>query len=145
VIIQTWQNSAALDDRSNDRAMVVFTGGEPLLQLDKALIDCLHQANFTIAIETNGTIKAPDNIDWICVSPKDIKQLKQRTGNELKLLYPLANLAPESFSTLSFDHFYLQAVDEQESGSHMQETIDYCMQHPQWQLSLQTHKLLGLK
>jgi len=139
-IIHTWPS-----DTNGGKPYVVFTGGEPLLQLDKELIDYLHQAGFEIAVETNGTIKAPEGIDWLCVSPKQVDNLKQLTGNELKLLFPLSNLTPDQLSSLSFDHFFLQAIDEQDDNKNIEDVIQYCMTHPQWRISLQTHKLLGLK
>jgi len=139
-IIHTWPS-----DTSGGKPYVVFTGGEPLLQLDKKLIDYLHQAGFEIAVETNGTIKAPEGIDWLCVSPKQADNLKQLSGNELKLLFPLPELSPDQLSSLSFDHFFLQAIDEDNNKNHIEDVIQYCMTHPQWRISLQTHKLLGLK
>ena len=139
-IICTWPS-----DTKGGKPYVVFTGGEPLLQLDKELIDCLHQAGFEIAVETNGTIKAPEGIDWLCVSPKQADNLKQRSGNELKLLFPLPELSPDQLSSLSFDHFFLQAIDEDNNKKNIEQVIQYCMTHPQWRISLQTHKLLGLK
>ena len=124
---------------------MVFTGGEPLLQLDEALIEQLHAAGFEVGVETNGTIKAPEGIDWLCVSPKKMDDLKQSSGQELKLLYPRGDLPPEHFELLDFRHFFLQAVDEENADNHLQEVIQYCLEHPQWRISLQTHKLLGLK
>jgi 7-carboxy-7-deazaguanine synthase (Cx14CxxC type) len=124
---------------------VVFTGGEPLLQLDTDLIQQLHQLGFEIGVETNGTINAPEGIDWLCVSPKKWDALKQLSGNELKLLFPLAELSPEKFTSLNFQHFFLQAIDQQNSTDHLQAVVDYCLAHPKWRISLQTHKLLGLK
>jgi len=138
-IVRTWPS-----DIKGGTPYVVFTGGEPLLQLDKYLIDCLHQAGFEVAVETNGTIKAPQGIDWLCVSPKQADNLKQRSGNELKLLFPLPNLTPDQVCSLSFDHFFLQAIDEQ-GNNNIEVVTQYCMTHPQWRISLQTHKLLGLK
>ncbi len=138
-IIKTWPKSV------NGIPYIVFTGGEPLLQLDTDLIDLLHQAGFEVAVETNGTIKAPEGIDWLCVSPKQLDHLKQVSGNELKLLFPLPNITPEQFTSLNFEHFFLQAIDEGNGQDHLEEVIHYCMTHPQWRISLQTHKLLGLK
>lgn len=143
-IINTWP-ATENGQRTDYTPYVVFTGGEPLLQLDEELINLLHDAGFEVAVETNGTLKAPQGIDWICVSPKQVDNLKQISGNELKLLFPLAELAPDKFASLSFDHFFLQAVDEDKMYDHTQEVIQYCLKHPQWRLSLQTHKLLGLK
>ncbi len=124
---------------------VVFTGGEPLLQLDSELIELLHARGFEIGVESNGTLKAPQGIDWLCISPKTLDNFQQRSGNELKLLYPLTDLPPNKFSTLDFQHFFLQAVDEENAEDNLQAVTDYCLAHPQWRISLQTHKLLGLK
>ncbi|HSZ11938.1 MAG TPA: 7-carboxy-7-deazaguanine synthase QueE [Rhizomicrobium sp.] len=126
------------------RPLVVCTGGEPLLQLDEALIDALHVRGFEIAIETNGTIAAPSGIDWICVSPKSNAELKQRRGNELKLVYPQSNALPEKFASLHFEHFFLQPMDGPSREANTQAAIKYCLSHPQWRLSLQTHKLIGI-
>ncbi|MFO7747898.1 MAG: 7-carboxy-7-deazaguanine synthase [Orrella sp.] len=124
--------------------LVVCTGGEPLLQLDRALIDALHQSGFRIAVETNGTIAAPPGIDWLCVSPKSTAPLNQTSGNELKLVYPQLDAPPEVFETLAFDHFLLQPMDGPQQTENMQKAVAYCMAHPRWQLSLQTHKWLGI-
>ena len=125
---------------------VVFTGGEPLLQLDGALIAAVHAAGFEIGVESNGTLPAPDGIDWLCISPKGSNAVVQTRGQELKLVYPQLNALPESFAALDFEHFYLQPMD---SGKAQQGNtvacIKYCMAHPQWQLSLQTHKLTGIR
>ncbi|MBK8505727.1 MAG: 7-carboxy-7-deazaguanine synthase [Saprospiraceae bacterium] len=125
--------------------MVVCTGGEPLLQLDAALIEALHQLNFAIAVETNGTIKVPEGINWVCVSPKAGAHLKQLKGNELKLVYPQTGLDPADFADLAFDHFYIQPMDGPAVSENIQKSISFCLQNPQWRLSLQTHKLVGLK
>ncbi len=122
---------------------VVFTGGEPLLQLDTALIDALHAAHFTIAIETNGTLDVPDGIDWICVSPKANAQTIVMRGNELKLVYP-QKTDPALYASWQFDHFFLQPMDGAQKEANTQAAIHYCLAHPQWRLSLQTHKLTGL-
>lgn len=146
-IINTWP-SHQYDNRlqqKNYTPYVVFTGGEPLLQLDSELIQLLHDAGFEVGVETNGTIEAPEGIDWLCVSPKQLDNLKQRCGNELKLLFPLQDLPPEKFESLDFQHFFLQAVDEGGETNHLQAVIQYCLAHPRWRVSLQTHKLLGLK
>lgn len=124
---------------------VVFTGGEPLLQLDAALIDAMHAAGFEIAVETNGTLAAPAGIDWICVSPKSNNALVQTTGHELKLVYPQFDALPERFASLQFAHFYLQPMDNVLQNDNTRAAIDYCQNHPQWQLSLQTHKLTGIR
>ncbi|CAM3415713.1 7-carboxy-7-deazaguanine synthase [Bordetella sputigena] len=123
---------------------VVFTGGEPLLQLDRALIAAVHARGFTIAIETNGTMVPPEGIDWICVSPKGKAPVLLRAGNELKLVFPQADARPESFAGLKFDHFFLQPMDGPERAAHTQAIVEYCKQHPQWRLSLQTHKYIGI-
>lgn len=123
---------------------VVFTGGEPLLQLDTALIEAMHRRGFEIAVETNGTKPAPPGIDWICISPKADAPLVLTHGNELKLVYPQPLAMPERFATLDFQHFYLQAMDGEQQAANTQSAITYCMQHPQWKLSVQTHKLLGI-
>ena len=124
---------------------VVCTGGEPLLQLDEALVLALHAQGFEIAIETNGTIAAPHGIEWICVSPKADAELKQRSGQELKLVYPQENAPPERFANLMFDHFFLQPMDGPMRESNTRAAADYCLAHPQWRLSLQTHKITGMK
>ena len=123
---------------------VVCTGGEPLLQLDASLIAALHARGFEIAIETNGTIAAPPGIDWICVSPKAGSQLVQRSGDELKLVFPQPGAAPESFFELGFRHFFLQPMDGSNRDVNTQAALGYCLANPQWRLSLQTHKLLGI-
>lgn len=142
-IVKTWP----FDIKINQRTVpyVVFTGGEPLLQLDTELIERLHQAGFEVGVETNGTIVAPEGIDWLCVSPKQLDDLKQLSGQELKLLYPRDDLPPEEFESLAFKHFFLQAVDEKTEKNHQEAVVNYCLKHPQWRVSLQTHKLLGLK
>lgn len=127
---------------------VVFTGGEPLLQLDSNLIDAMHAEGFEIAVETNGTLKAPQGIDWLCVSPKGQTVLQQKSGNELKLVYPQQDVDPGCFDALAFDHFYLQPLaplDGAESAQVAAQCTDYCLAHPQWHLSLQTHKSLGIR
>ncbi|APG14277.1 7-carboxy-7-deazaguanine synthase (Cx14CxxC type) [Bradyrhizobium elkanii] len=124
---------------------VVLTGGEPLLQVDAALIDALHARGFEIGVETNGTIAAPDGLDWICVSPKGGSELVQRRGHELKLVYPQALAAPETFEDLAFERFSLQPMDGPEVAQNTVRAIDYCLRHPQWRLSVQTHKSLGIR
>lgn len=123
---------------------VVCTGGEPLLQLDAGLIDTLHSAGFKIAVETNGTVKAPDGIDWLCVSPKADAPLVQTSGHELKLVYPQAENSPEQFVDLSFGRFSLQPLDDANQAAHMKAAFEYCLKHPQWCLSVQTHKWIGV-
>ena len=126
------------------RRYVVCTGGEPLLQLDAALIGALHREGFEIAVETNGTIAAPAGIDWICVSPKSTAPLAQRSGNELKLVYRQDDAPPEAFADLAFDFFFLQPMDGPSRAAETAAAVEYCRKHPQWRLSLQTHKILGI-
>jgi 7-carboxy-7-deazaguanine synthase (Cx14CxxC type) len=126
------------------RRFVVCTGGEPLLQLDLALIEALHARGFEIAVETNGTLAAPDGLDWVCVSPKAGAALVQRSGDELKLVYPQADGVPETFEGLSFRNFFLQPMDGPSRAANTELALKYCMDHPQWRLSLQTHKILGI-
>lgn len=140
------------------KRLVVLTGGEPALQLDVALIDALHEQGFEIAVETNGTLDLPPGIDWICVSPKAGSALRVTAGNELKLVYPQLLALPERFEHLAFDHFLLQPMDGLQQdiagdaenpanavrATNTQRALKYCLQHPQWRLSLQTHKLLGI-
>jgi 7-carboxy-7-deazaguanine synthase (Cx14CxxC type) len=129
---------------SGGKPLVVFTGGEPLLQLDEALVDALHAAGFEIAVETNGTQPAPEGLDWICVSPKADAELVLRRGTELKLVFPQSNAMPERFADLDFQHFFLQPMDGIEGRKNTQKAIAYCLQHPQWRLSIQTHKVIGI-
>ncbi len=124
---------------------VVFTGGEPLLQLDQKLIDALHRCDFKIAIETNGTILPPNNIDWICVSPKKNADLLLKKGDELKLVYPQEDFNPEQFESLDFTHFSIQPMDGKELQNNILKCVSYCIENPSWKLSLQTHKIIGVK
>lgn len=130
---------------SGGRPYVVCTGGEPLLQLDRAAVDALHAAGFEVAIETNGTLPAPDGIDWICVSPKAAAPLSLTRGHELKLVFPQADAAPERFERLDFRHFSLQPMDGPDVAANTRAALAYCLAHPRWRLSLQTHKLLGIR
>ena len=123
----------------------VLTGGEPLLQVDIALVDALHARGFAIGIETNGTIAPPDGVDWICVSPKAGSDLVIRRGHELKLIYPQADATPEAFVDLRFERFSLQPMDGPDVIENTARAVDYCLSHPQWRLSLQTHKTLGIR
>ncbi|MDX2265561.1 MAG: 7-carboxy-7-deazaguanine synthase [Hyphomicrobiales bacterium] len=123
---------------------VVCTGGEPLLQLDAALIASLHAQRFEVAVETNGTLHAPHGLDWICVSPKAGTEIVQRSGSELKLVYPQPGAEPERFAGLDFAHFFLQPMDGPNQKANIEAAAAYCLAHPQWRLSLQTHKLIGL-
>ncbi|WP_282353174.1 7-carboxy-7-deazaguanine synthase [Pseudomonas sp. PS01303] len=121
---------------------VVLTGGEPLLQVDDALVEALHKHSFTVAVETNGTIIPPSGIDWLCVSPKSTAELKITKGDELKLVYPQTEAQPEKFEHLTFNHFYLQPMDGPEAHLNTELTIKYCKAHPKWKLGLQMHKIL---
>ncbi|SAI74627.1 7-carboxy-7-deazaguanine synthase [Bordetella ansorpii] len=127
-----------------DQRYVVFTGGEPLLQLDAELLAAVHARGFTVAIETNGTIPPPEGIDWICVSPKGKSPVVIERGNELKLVYPQLDAQPEAFAHLDFQHFFLQPMDGPARAAHTERAVQYCMRHPQWRLSLQTHKYIGI-
>ena len=129
---------------ANDNPFIVLTGGEPMLQVDLSLIDALHNQHFEIAIESNGTLPVPRAIDWICVSPKAGAELVQRSGDELKLVYPQPGAEPDRFRELDFRHFFLQPMDSAERDRNTDSTIAYCQSHPQWRLSLQTHKLIGI-
>lgn len=126
------------------RPFVVCTGGEPLLQLDAPLVDALHAAGFEIAVETNGTQRPPPGLDWICVSPKARAELVLRTGDELKLVFPQEGAEPERYERLAFRHFFLQPMDGPERDRNTELALRYCLEHPRWRLSLQTHKLLGI-
>lgn len=124
--------------------LVVFTGGEPLLQLDDTLIHAMHQVGFKIAVESNGTVQAPEGIDWLCISPKAGGELIQTQGTELKLVYPQSGIDPASLESLDFQQFWLQPMDGPNQADNLQAAIRYCLKHPQWGLSLQTHKLTGI-
>ena len=144
-------NAAALADaiasawgEGRDRRLVVFTGGEPLLQLDPDLISATAAHGFSVAVETNGTIAAPPGIDWICVSPKARAELRQTAGHELKLVYPQAGAPPHRFESLDFQHFFLQPMDGPERDRNTRLAIAYCIDHPRWRISLQAHKLMGI-
>lgn len=126
------------------RPYVVFTGGEPLLQLDGDLIDACHALGFEVAIETNGTLPVPAGVDWVCVSPKPRSELVVRRGNELKLVYPQAEFGPEDFAHLAYENFFLQPMDGADRAAATTLAVAYCRAHPRWRLSLQTHKLLGI-
>jgi 7-carboxy-7-deazaguanine synthase len=127
------------------RRFVVITGGEPLLQLDAPLIGELHSRGFEIAVETNGTLDAPAGIDWLCVSPKSTSQLRINSGDELKLVFPQQGVSPDAFSHLSFRRFSLQPMDGPDRESNTVAAIAYCLAHPQWNFSMQTHKHLGIR
>jgi 7-carboxy-7-deazaguanine synthase len=128
-----------------ERRFVVITGGEPLLQVDEALVAALHAHGFSIAVETNGTLDAPAGLDWICVSPKAGTALRLRSGHELKLVFPQAGALPEDFETLAFERFSLQPMDGPDQAANIAQAVDYCLRHPRWRLSLQTHKTLGIR
>ena len=127
-----------------DNRLVVCTGGEPLLQLDTPLIDALHAEGFTIALETNGTLPVPAGVDWICVSPKAQAPVVQTHGQELKLVYPQKDVDPARFEALDFERFFLQPMDGPDSAGATAAAIAYCLEHPRWRLSVQTHKYLGI-
>ncbi|MBO6636214.1 7-carboxy-7-deazaguanine synthase [Parvibaculum sp.] len=135
---RTWKTGAG------ENRFVVCTGGEPLLQLDAPLIAALHERGFEIAIETNGTLAVPEGIDWICVSPKADAELKQVAGHELKLVYPQTKAMPERFEGLDFRYFFLQPMDGADREENTRAATAYCLAHPKWRLSLQTHKLIGI-
>ncbi|MBO0764773.1 MAG: 7-carboxy-7-deazaguanine synthase [Hyphomicrobiaceae bacterium] len=130
--------------RDVDRRMVVFTGGEPLLQLDDQLIAAVHAEAFRVAVESNGTLLAPHGIDWLCVSPKAGAPLKQTHGAELKLVYPQEGAPPELFEGLAFEHFFLQPMHGPQLARNTALAVAYCLDHPRWRVSLQTHKLMGI-
>jgi 7-carboxy-7-deazaguanine synthase (Cx14CxxC type) len=140
-VTNAWPEEAVASGR-----YVVCTGGEPLLQLDTVAIDALHAAGFEIGVETNGTVSAPDGIDWLCVSPKANAPIVQRSGSELKLVYPQIEDAaqPCEFTDLDFEYFFLQPCDDENLQANTRAAVDYCLQHPQWRLSVQTHKILGI-
>lgn len=127
------------------RRFVVLTGGEPLLQVDAALVDALHAKGFTIAMETNGTLTPPAGIDWLCVSPKADSKLAVSSGQELKLVYPQPGVDPARFEDLQFENFYLQPLDGPDRVANTAKAVAYCQQHPQWNLSVQTHKMIGIR
>lgn len=137
-IAQRWPHT------DSTHRFVVCTGGEPLLQLDAALIDALHQRSFIIAIETNGTIAVPEGIDWICVSPKQNAPLAVTSGDELKLVYPQGN-DPNEYLKLNFKNFFIQPMDGPESKASIDAAIQFCLDNPAWRLSLQTHKIVGIR
>jgi 7-carboxy-7-deazaguanine synthase len=136
--------SVAWPSESTERRFVVCTGGEPLLQLNSGLIAALHQAGFEIAVETNGTLRPPGGLDWLCVSPKAGTELVIRSGDELKLVFPQPGADPAEFEDLAFRHFFLQPMDGPDREANTAAALQYCLAHPRWRLSLQTHKLLGI-
>ena len=124
---------------------VVLTGGEPLLQVDEALVAALHARDFEIGVETNGTQRAPAGLDWICVSPKANADLVLQSGHELKLVYPQEAALPERFAHLAFDHFFLQPMDSPTAAANLEAAISYCTDNPRWRLSVQSHKMIGIR
>lgn len=126
------------------KPFVVCTGGEPLLQLDDELVKAFHLFGFEVAVETNGTKEVPEGIDWICVSPKANAEIVITKGHELKLVYPQPQATPEQFEQMDFQHFFLQPMDGAEREKNTQLAVEYCLEHPQWRLSLQTHKMIGI-
>jgi len=131
--------------RQTARRFVVFTGGEPLLQLDAALVDAVHALGFEIAIETNGTLAAPAGVDWICVSPKAGAPWNLRAGDELKLVYPQEGLKPDDVDDVDFRHYWLQPMDGPMRAENTERAVQYCIEHPPWRLSVQTHKYTGVR
>ena len=136
--------AAQWPENTGGKRFVVCTGGEPLLQIDAALINALHTANFEIAVETNGTIATPAGLDWVCVSPKANAEFIQRAGDELKLVFPQQGAEPERFAAFPFRNFFLQPMDGPARAANTELAVRYCKAHPQWRLSLQTHKFLGI-
>lgn len=143
-LTETVSGSWRAPSSARARPLVVCTGGEPLLQLDEELVAAFHNVNFEVAIETNGTKLPPPGIDWICVSPKAGADLILNSGHELKLIFPQHEAEPELFDKLDFQHFFLQPMDGPARDLNTRLAIEYCLEHPQWRLSLQTHKMLGI-
>jgi 7-carboxy-7-deazaguanine synthase (Cx14CxxC type) len=139
-VAKTWLG----EDHPLSQPYVVCTGGEPLLQVDGALVAAFHAMGFEIGVETNGTQPAPPGLDWVCVSPKAGAKGVLMAGDELKLVYPQTGAAPSAFEDLQFTHFFLQPMDGPEKAENTRAAIEYCLAHPQWRLSLQTHKFLGI-
>ena len=140
-IEKLWQHK----NGKSAKPFVVLTGGEPLLQLDAGLLSALREKDFEVAVETNGTILPPEGIDWICVSPKAGSQLLLQSGQELKLVFPQEGAQPEKYDMLNFQHFFLQPMDSPDHERNTRLALEYVLSHPQWHLSLQTHKILGIK
>jgi len=135
---------AAWTGADDGHRFVVCTGGEPLLQLDESVVDALHARHFTVAIETNGTLVPPPGIDWLCVSPKAGADLALTNGDELKLVFPQPGAEPERFESLAFTHFFLQPMDGPDRDANTALAVAHCLAHPQWRLSVQTHKMIGI-
>jgi 7-carboxy-7-deazaguanine synthase len=144
-VTAVWEGGTLEGGVGEGQRFVVCTGGEPLLQLDQALVDALHALDFTVAVETNGTLPPPAALDWICVSPKAQADLVLRSGDELKLVYPQAGAEPERYEDLAFHHLFLQPMDGPHIAANTRAAVEYCLRHPRWRLSLQTHKLVGLR
>ena len=142
-LAETWTQGLS-PDSGEARRYVVFTGGEPLLQIDDALVRAVKESGFEIAIETNGTLLPPAGIDWICVSPKAGAAWELKSGNEIKLVYPQAGLLPDQCRSLAFDNFFLQAMDGPAAKQNTAAAVAYCMANPKWRLSVQTHKFIGI-
>lgn len=124
---------------------IVCTGGEPLLQLDYELVDAFQSFGFEVAIETNGTIEAPKNLNWICVSPKANTEIVQKNGNEIKIVFPQVGINPKDFEQLNFEHFYIQPMDNNQKDENVKKSIDFCLENPKWKLSVQAHKIIGIR
>ena len=146
-VLACWESGSNRGSIRGTKAnrFVVLTGGEPALQLDAAVIDALHTRKFRIAIETNGTIALPHGIDWICMSPKAGTEIVLRQGNELKLVYPQDGIDPAKYEAWDFEHFFLSPMDGPDRAKNTKLAIEYCMTHPRWRLSIQTHKVLGIR
>ena len=138
MILSLWPTS------ENHQVFVVCTGGEPALQIDDELLSCFHEHGIEIAIETNGTVPLPEAIDWVCVSPKADTDIIVTKGNEIKLVFPQPENTPTQYESLDFDHFYLQPLDDDHQKDHIRACVEYCLHHPLWKLSLQTHKFIGI-
>lgn len=138
MILSLWPTS------ENKNVFVVCTGGEPALQIDDELISCFHEHGIEMAIETNGTVDLPQGIDWVCVSPKADTDIIVTKGNEIKLVFPQPENTPAQYESLDFDHFYLQPLDDENQLQHIRDCVSYCLGHPKWKLSLQTHKFIGI-
>ena len=138
IVNSLWPNA-------NGNKYIVCTGGEPLLQLDEQLVDAFKTHGFEVAIETNGTILAPKNIDWICVSPKANTEILQTSGNEIKIVYPQSGINPNDFKDYNFNHFYIQPMDNENRIENTKLAIEYCMQNTKWKLSVQSHKIVGIR
>lgn len=136
--------AAAWEAESDDERLVVCTGGEPLLQLDRNAVEALHAEGFRIAVETNGTVAPPEGLDWVCMSPKAGAELVLTSGDELKLIYPQVGLDPEDIADLVFQHRFLQPMDGPQREENTARAVQYCLEHPRWRLSLQTHKYIGI-